>query len=174
MNIGSRAAVFSDWSTKDAVTPPTLTSMPLRSRRRQHVVPETIDQVLGGLALRRAGRNDRDQAGVAGAIDLRRHDEGDTVLPHQLAAQAIERRRRIVRTRQLCRKQQRRVRARTEPLADQLIRGPSGGALAVVAGVREPQAQAQRGARECDQHRRADDRRRPRAPLHDPAPPCRR
>ena len=73
--------------------------------RRDHVVAQAVDQVLGLLVLRRGRRDHGDDRGVAGRVERGAGDEGDAGLAAQRARERVDRR--LARPRRAARRRSR-------------------------------------------------------------------
>ncbi len=142
----------------------------------QHLVAEPVDERVGLLGLRRGGGRDLPEVGAEVAIggDQRvRHrggDEGDARVGRDVGGDLLEHRR-VDLLVDLGDEEERAVVARAEAVDEELVGLPGGGVLVELALVGEAQPHAEHRQRQQHEDEGADDGRRPRVVLHEPAPP---
>ena len=158
-----------------ATPPATATSSPLPAvAAGRIVVAQPVDQLGRGLVLRRGGRDDPPQRGgrVGRVVGDRVADERDAGVGGDGVGDRLQRRR-VGARRHLGGQAERAVEARPEAVGEQVVRLAGGGVVGVVAFVGEAEAQPEDRQRQRDQRGGADQHRRPRPMLDDPAPPVR-
>ena len=119
--------------------------------------------------LRRGGWHHRERSRVADFVETRLAHERDAGIGAETLSERVQLAFGAAGGHVGC-EQERPVRARTEPGADESVRVTRGGSALVVARIGDAEAQPQRGSGEGEQHAGAEDRSRPGSSLDQVAP----